>query len=127
MLPPKAIASLLMFALSIPAAAGSDDAWGYTIGQIRIEQQANFCNTEKAIDELAAIFQRFGPQTGFSALASSPDCALKVHSFTPIALKNAIQIKLESGDYYTINTIRVELQNGRTLYLLTTRDLQQVN
>ena len=103
------------------------ETWSYVIGQMRSDQQANFCDTEAAVDELAAIFQRFGPQTGFSALASAPDCALKQHSFTPVALKKSIQIKLKSGDYYTINTLRVVLHNGQTSYLITTRKLKETN
>ena len=101
--------------------------WSYVIGQSRSEQQANFCDTETAVDELANIFHRFGAQTGFSALASSPDCSLRVHSFTPVALKKAIKIKLESGDFYTINTLSVTLEDGRTSYLITTRELKGSN
>ncbi len=103
------------------------DSWSYTIGQMRVDQQANFCDNQATVDELAAIFQRFGPQTGYSALAGAPDCSLRVHSFTPVELKKSIRVKLESGDYYTINTIRVELEDGQTLYLFTTRKLQEAN
>lgn len=102
-------------------------SWGYVIGQLRSEQQANFCDTEAAVDELSDIFSRYGAQTGFSALASSPDCSLRVHSFTPVALKKAIKIKLESGEFYTINTLSVILEDGRTSYLITTRELKESN
>jgi len=109
------------------ATTAQAEPWGYVVGEMRNEQQANFCDNEAAVDELAKLFRKFGAQTGFSALTSSPDCALMVHSFTPVALKHAIEIKLKSGDIYTINTIRVELKDGQTRYLITTRTLQEAN
>ena len=113
-------ALLLTVSTRLPA-----QTWSYVIGQLRSEQQANFCDTEAAVDELAGIFARFGAQTGFSALAASPDCSLRIHSFTPVALKKAIKMKLESGEYYTINTLSVTLEDGRTSYLITTRELKE--
>ena len=119
---------LVFSALLLTVSSGLQaQTWGYVIGQLRSEQQANFCDTEAAVDELAAIFTRFGAQTGFSALAASPDCSLRVHTFTPVALNKAIKIKLESGDFYTINTLSVTLEDGRTSYLITTRELKESN
>jgi len=103
------------------------DTWGYVVGEMRVEQQGNFCDSEAQINELAVIFERFGAQTGFSALSSAPGCSLKVHSFTPVAMQQSVTIKLESGGTYPINAIRVELRDGRMLYLVTTRHLQEAN
>lgn len=120
-MPRKIALGLLALILNTTA---HGEIWGYVIGEQRTGQQANFCDTEAAVDELAAIFRRFGAQTGFSALASSPDCAMMVQNFVPLTLKHAIKINLESGDFYTINTIRVQLQDGQIRYLITTRNLR---
>ncbi len=118
------VSTALLFTLSSALWA---DTWGYVIGEMRVEQQGNFCDSEAAVDELAVIFERFGPQTGFSALSSAPDCSLRVHSFTPVAMKQSVAIKLVSGGTYLVNTIRVELSDGRTSFLITTRHLQEAN
>ena len=124
MLPRALLSTALLFTLN---SAPWADAWSYVIGELRVEQQANFCDSVAAVDELAVIFRRFGAQTGFSALSSAPECRLEVHSFTPAALQQSVPIKLESGETYLVNAIRVVLQDGRTRYLITTRHLQDVN
>lgn len=124
MLPRALLSTALLFTLN---SASWADTWSYVIGEMRVEQQANFCDSEAAVDELAVIFRRFGPQTGFSALSSAPECSLRVHSFTPVALQQSVPIKLESGEMYLVNAIRVVLRDGQTRYLITTRHLQEAN
>jgi hypothetical protein len=106
-----------------PAASAEPGPWGYVVGQTRSPQQANFCDTRAAALEIAKVFERFGARTGFSALANSPDCSLRVHGLTPRALLHRVAIALESGDSYAVNFIEVEIDDGSRPVLVTTRTL----
>lgn len=113
-----------VLAASAPPAAGADSGpWGYVLGQTRSPQQANFCDTRAAALEIARVFERFGARTGFSALASAPDCSLRVHGLTPRALLHRVPIALESGESYAVNFIEVEIDDGSRPILVTTRTL----
>jgi hypothetical protein len=102
-------------------AAATDADWGYVIGQPRENQQANFCTTRESIAEIARIFDRFGPRTGYAALSASPDCTLAVHSFTPRALLASVTISDGQPGAYPLNFVDVETHHGKRLYLVTTR------
>ena len=113
---------LTLLALSqAPDAAASGD---YRIGSPRSEQQGNFCEDSRQIEELVDLFQRFGAPTGFSALSASTRCALRVHSFTPRSLYRQVEVSLSDGSAYTIRFIRVELSDGQSMILVTTRELR---
>jgi len=106
---------------SLLAATGG--AWHYTIDQPREEQQANFCDSRASIEEIAAIFERFGPRTGYAALSSSPDCAITVRSFTPRSILTTVTVSRGEPGEYTVRFLEVENAGGDTLYLVTTRDV----
>lgn len=123
---PVIIIVLLAVTLSAwqqPAASGDTGPWGYVLGEARAPQQANFCDTREAALEVASVFERFGARTGFSALANAPHCSLRVHGLTPRKLLQQVRIALEGGDSYVVNFIQVELDDGSTPVLVTTRAL----
>ena len=80
------------------SAAGGD--WHYTIDHPREEQQANFCDSRRSVEEIAAVFERFGPRTGYAALSNAPDCATGVRSFTPRKIVTTVTVaKGKPGEY----------------------------
>jgi len=104
-------------------AVAADADWGYVIGEPRDNQQASFCTTRESVAEIARIFDRFGPRTGYAALSASPDCAIAVHSFTPRALLASVTISKGKPGEYPLNFVDVVTQHGKTLYLVTTRSV----
>ena len=104
-------------------ASGAGGAWHYTIGQPRVAQQANFCDQRRSIEEIAGIFERFGPQTGYAALSRSPDCAIAVRSFTPHSILMTVTISKGEPGEYSVRFVEVKNAGGDTLYLVTTRDV----
>lgn len=106
------------------SASCASAAQSYRIDTPRQAQQGNFCDDTPQVDEIVAVFERFGAPTGFSALSASPACTLQVHGFTPRALYRQVKIELSDGGYYTIRFIRVELTDGQRRILVTTRGLQ---
>lgn len=106
-------------------AAAADADWGYVIGEPRDNQQANFCTTKESLAEIVRIFDRFGPRTGYAALSASPDCAIAVHTFTPRALLASMMISKGKPGEYPLNFVDVETQHGKTLYLITTREVTE--
>lgn len=113
-----------MLALAWPSlAAAADGDWHYTIDQLRENQQANFCDSREDVEEIAGIFKRFGPRTGYAALSSAPDCAITVHSFTPRKVLTTITISEGKPGAYRLRFVEVEDDDGGILYLVTTRDV----
>ena len=101
------------------SAAGGD--WHYTIDHPREEQQANFCDSRRSVEEIAAVFERFGPRTGYAALSNAPDCATGVRSFTPRKIVTTVTVAKGKPGEYKVWFVEVENAGGDTLYLVTTR------
>ncbi len=106
------------------ATAGSED-WYYTLGEQRQNQQGNFCLTQEDVSELAAIFRKYGVRPGFAALSNSPNCGLRVNTFTPREVIEEVQIKKGDENIYTIRFLRVEMKGGDHEFLVTTRDVRE--
>jgi hypothetical protein len=104
-------------------ASATDGAWHYTIDQSREEQQANFCATRNSVEEIAGVFDRFGPRTGYAALSASPDCAVTVETFTPRRVLTTVTISKGKPGEYRLHFVEVENNHGDVKYLVTTRDV----
>ncbi len=118
----KQACGVLMFGCSSLAAAADSD-WYYTIDQPRKEQQANFCHSKNSIDEIAGIFDRFGPRPGYAALSTSPDCGIAVDSFTPRRILTTVTISKGEPGEYMVRFVEVENDHGDVTYLVTTRNV----
>ena len=118
----KRACGLLMFGWSSLAAAADSD-WYYTIDQPREKQQANFCHSKNSIEEIAGIFDRFGPRPGYAALSASPDCGIAVHSFTPRRVLATVTISKGEPGEYMVRFVEVENDHGDVTYLVTTRNV----
>lgn len=117
------IAGLMGF-LHPPGAWAASHEWYYTIGEVRSNQQGNFCLTRADVVELAGIFRKYGVRPGFAALSSSPNCRLSVDTFTPREVVEEVDVTTRSGkNEYTISFIRVEMAAGQDLFLVTTRNV----
>ena len=108
---------------TVSSASASDGAWHYTIDQTREKQQANFCESRNSVEELAGIFDRFGPRTGYAALSASPDCRIAVESFTPRKVVTTVVISSGKPGEYRVRFVEVENDHGDVMYLVTTRDV----
>ena len=97
--------------------------WAYRIGATHPPRQGNFCDDQATALEIAAIFERFGPRTGFSALAGARECSTRVHEVTPEALLKQVHIPLEGGGEYVLSFIQVGASDGTRPVLVTTRRL----
>ncbi len=106
---------------SLAAAAGGMQH--YTIDQAREMQQANFCASRESIQEIADVFDRFGPRPGYAALSASPDCFIAVHTFTPRRILAAVTISEGQPGEYMVRFVEVENAFGDVIYLVTTRDV----
>lgn len=115
---------LLASAISWPGIApAADAAWHYTIDELREKQQANFCASRQGVEEIAGIFDRFGPRTGYAALSASPDCAITVESFTPRRVLLSVTISEGKPGEYRVRFVEVENDRGDVMYLVTTRNV----
>ncbi|MDX1514658.1 MAG: hypothetical protein R3174_13050 [Gammaproteobacteria bacterium] len=122
--------ALLLIAGLIPPAgsvAGGDAAWHYTLGEVRENQQGNFCNGADDVTELALIFRKYGVLPGFSALSGSPNCATRVGTFTPHEIVEVVVIEEGKPNEYMIRFLLVEMHGGERSYLVTTRDVMPAN
>ena len=104
-------------------APADDGTWHYTINEPRKEQQANFCTNRESVEEIAGIFDRFGPRTGYAALSASADCEVAVGSFTPRRVLRTVTISEGKPGEYNLRFVEVENDHGDVLYLVTTRDV----
>lgn len=117
-------AGLTAFGAALPAPAASE-AWYYTLGVLRANQQGNFCLTRGDVTELAGIFRKYGVRPGFAALSSSPNCEIRVDSFTPREVIERVDVVTKNGIYeYTIRFVRVEIRGGADSFLITTREVR---
>lgn len=115
---------LLVSAIVWPnIAPAADSTWHYTIDQPREKQQANFCVSREDVEEIAGIFDRFGPRTGYAALSASPDCAITVESFTPRKVLTSVTISRGKPGEYRVRFVEVENDRGDVKYLVTTREV----
>lgn len=108
-------------------ASAVDAAWHYTLGEIRENQQGNFCAGLDDVAELANIFRKYGVLPGFSALSNSPNCETRISSFTPHEIVEKIEIEKGKPNAYVIRFLRVETRGGGAEYLITTRDVMPAN
>ncbi len=106
---------------SLAAAAGG--GWHYAIDQARENQQANFCNSKESVEEIASIFDRSGPRTGYAALSAASNCGIAVHSFTPRRVLTTVTISKGKPGEYMVRFVEVENDHGDVMYLVTTRDV----
>lgn len=106
-----------------PGAAGGDP-WHYTLGEIRENQQGNFCEGLDDVAELAGIFRKYGVLPGFSALSQSPNCETRVSSFIPHEIIEEVKLAKGKPTEYIIRFIRVEIYGGGLSYLVTTRHVK---
>lgn len=109
-----------------PLPAGGED-WHYTLGEIRENQQGNFCAGLNDVTELANIFRKYGVLPGFSALSNSPNCETRISSFTPHEIVEEIEIEKGKPNAYIIRFLRVKARGGGAEYLITTRDVEPAN
>ncbi|NIM74763.1 MAG: hypothetical protein GTO67_11320 [Gammaproteobacteria bacterium] len=116
--------ALLLATMAWPGIAwSSDSAWHYTIDQHRQEQQANFCTSQEGVEEIAGIFHRYGPRTGYAALAESANCSVSVESFTPRKVLTSVTISEGKPGEYRVRFVEVENDRGDIIYLVTTREV----
>jgi hypothetical protein len=106
------------------ASASTSGPWHYTLYQARIQQQANFCRSQEDIRELAGIFNRYGPRTGYAALSESPGCSTSIQTFTPRKVVEEVIISKGKPGEYTMRFVEVHNDKGETLYLVTTREVR---
>ncbi len=118
----KRVSGLLVIGWSSLAAAAGNGGH-YTIDQPRETQQANFCDSKKGAEEIAGIFDRFGPRPGYAALSTSPHCTIAVHSFTPRRILTTVTISQGKPGEYMVRFVEVENDDGDVMYLVTTRDV----
>jgi len=119
---PLALSALaLVVAPALAERAFAQEAWHYTIGQVRANQQANFCDELGDVHDLEHIFNRFGPLTGYTALSASPGCRVAVKSFTPHRIVTQVIISEGEPGEYALKFVEVRDREGRTAYLVTTR------
>ena len=105
--------------------SSATEIWFYTLGEMRADQQGNFCTTRGEVTEIASIFRKYGVRPGFSALSASPHCEMRVDSFTPMEVVEEINVITKGADHeYTISFIRVEIQGGGDSFLITTREVR---
>ncbi len=115
-------ALLLLAAAHVSSAA---EIWFYTLGEMRANQQGNFCATRGEVTEIANIFRKYGVRPGFSALSASPHCEMRVDSFTPMEIVEEVDVITKGADHeYTISFIRVEIHGGGDSFLITTREVR---
>lgn len=112
--------------LASPQFSAADENWFYTLGELRANQQGNFCTTHGEAIEIANIFRKYGVRPGFSALSNSPECELRVDSFTPLEIIEEIDVVAKDADYeYTISFIRVQIHGRSDSVLVTTREVRE--
>lgn len=109
-----------------PAPADAE-VWHYTLGEIRENQQGNFCAGRGDVAELASIFRKYGVRPGFAALANSPNCEMRVRTFTPHEIVEVVEVAKGEPNEYLIRFLRVEIHGVGPGYLITTRDVMPAN
>lgn len=123
----RPVLTVILCASLAAGAAVADDAiaWGYRVGAAHPPRQGSFCDDADSALEIATLFERFGPRTGFSALADSADCTTRVHAVTPERLIRQVRVALDGGGAYHVNFIQVQAGDGSRPVLVTTRRLTE--
>ncbi len=115
----------LALLLAIPQLSPAAEIWFYTLGEMKANQQGNFCTTRGEVAEIANIFRKYGVRPGFSALSASPHCEMRVDSFTPMEVVEEVDVVTKGAEHeYTISFIRVEIHGGGDSFLITTREVR---
>ncbi|MDX1433760.1 MAG: hypothetical protein R3286_15060 [Gammaproteobacteria bacterium] len=115
---------MTLAALLTCAASGAQEIWYYVIDVAQPARQVNFCVSEADVRGLVSIFERFGPRTGYSALAESTTCYIAVIEFTPRRIVEEIVIAEGKPEEYRMRFVEGQNENGETLYLVTTREVR---
>lgn len=106
------------------AAAGAQEAWHYVLNETQPARQANFCASEGDVQDMVKIFERFGPRTGYTALAESDGCYIAVQAFTPRRVIREVVIAEGKPEEYRMRFVEVHNADGEVLYLVTTREVK---
>ena len=109
--------------LSALASANAQEAWHYVLNVSEPARQANFCSSEADVTALVGIFERFGPRTGYAALAESEGCFIAVLAFTPLRIVEEIIIAEGKPEEYRMRFVEVHNPDGKVFYLVTTREV----
>lgn len=117
----RRLVRVTLLSLALAPAGGAYAQWQYRAGEQREQQQANFCDSVEDVSEIAELFERFGARTGFSALSASSSCSTGSRTFTPVRLEREVVLRLDSGGTYSVRFIQVQLTDGKTSYVVTTR------
>ncbi len=123
----RPLPALLLLAplLALSAVSSAAEIWFYTLGEMRANQQGNFCTTRVEVTEIAGIFRKYGVRPGFSALSASPHCEMRIDSFTPLEIVEEVDVITKGNEHqYTISFIRVEVEGGGDSFLITTREVR---
>lgn len=103
----------------------AEQPWHYTLTEEVRGQQANFCLTETATQNIAQIFATAGPRPGYAALSRSDNCFIRVQSFTPLEIITQITIAGDKPNEYQVTFVKIETKEGDTQYLVTTRRVKE--
>lgn len=120
----RTCAALALTTLLACAGAGAQEVWYYVLDVTGPARQANFCASEADVRGLVSIFERFGPRTGYSALAESKGCYIAVRVFTPRRIVEEIVIARGKPEEYRMRFVEGYIGNGEVVYLVTTRDVR---
>ena len=115
---------MTLAALLACAGAGAQEVWYYVLDVAQPARQVNFCLSEADVTGLVNIFERFGPRTGYAALAESKTCYIAVVAFTPRRIVEEIVIAEGKPEEYRMRFVEGHNENGETLYLVTTREVR---
>jgi len=110
-----------MTSLAAVVTLKADVPWGYSLGTERQEQQGNFCNSLDATLQIAEVFETQGPRPGYAALDSSPECELKVLTFTPRGIVSTVVLGKGEETEYTVHFVEIINDEEDTYYMVTTR------
>ena len=124
---PRHLIQRFFFAAALAAfhSAAAAEIWYYTLGEERANQQGNFCSSRGDVVEIASIFRKYGVRPGFSALSSSPNCEMRVDTFTPLEIVETVDVATKGAEHeYTISFLRVEVLGGGDSFLVTTREVR---
>ena len=119
----RLVVAIWMACSGAPVAA-QNPPWFYTLGEARENQQANFCRTETSAHKVADVFEEFGPRPGYAALQATDRCWVAVETFTPQVMLREVIIEKGKPNEYLVRFVEVELSNGETAYLVTTREVK---
>lgn len=116
--------TLVVFELQMNTTS-AEERWHYTLGQTKINQQAQFCADRQAVLELARLFEEKGPRRGFAALLQHDSCTTRVESFTPLDVIRQVSVATEAGHSYVMTFVEVSISNEMIEFLVTTREVRK--